>query len=79
MLLLLVIKVLALPRGDAVVVGDIISLCKNSSLVKYYSKLKGDYSDTDKILRGKRINETSASMCVYYKDLQLINESRLKD
>ena len=49
-------KVLALPRGGAVV-SDIISLCKNASLVKYYSKLKGE----------KRIKE---SLCINVRILQ---------
>ena len=60
-------KVKSLPR-DTAVFSDIVSLCKNSSLVGYYSKLKGDNCNYDKMPREKRINESTMSMCIYYRE-----------
>ena len=53
----------SLPR-DTAVISDILSLCKNSSLVGYYSKLKGDNCNYDKMLGEKELTNPPCQ-CAY--------------
>ena len=58
-------KMKDLPEENAIV-SKIMDLCRNSEMVAYYSKLRGNNSEKDISDRERRIKDSDASMCEYY-------------
>ena len=58
-------KLSDIPRGDAVV-KEMIDICNESTMTRYYLNLQGNNCSHDTSDREKRIHESTSSMCTYY-------------
>ena len=58
-------KVSQFKPSDAIL-SYVISLCKNTKIIQYYTKLSGNNSENDINNREERIKQSTSSMCIYY-------------
>ena len=59
------------------IVKLIIRLCKGSRMIRYYDSLNGKNAEGDVAERERKINESQASMCVYYRELDLMKKAEI--
>ena len=67
-------KLAEFTEADAMV-ASIIILCKDTSMMKYYMRLRDKNVETDVRQREQRIRESENSMCKYYMDLNFDKKS----
>ena len=61
-------KLLNLNEEDAII-GYIIELCKDSSIIKYYYNLVGNYRSSDLDRLNRKVNTANSSLIQYYRNL----------
>ena len=60
---------------DEAIVSSIMSMCQDSSIIRYYTNLEGDCSKRDMEERERRIQESNSSMCIYYNNMNFHQKS----
>ena len=60
---------------DAAIVKTIINKCGGCRMIRYYENLNGKNAERDISERYTKIAESQSSMCVYYRELDLMEKS----
>ena len=55
----------------------VIRICNDSRMIRYYQSLVGDNGERDIDERQTRILDSESSMCIYYRELDLMREANI--
>ena len=69
-------KLSEIPEEDAIV-KTVIRICNDSRMIRYYQRLVSDNAERDIDERQTRILDSESSMCVYYRELDLMREANI--
>ena len=67
-------KLSEIPEDEAIV-RTIIRICNDSRMIRYYENLSDKNGEKDIDDREKRIVESESSMCIYYRELDLMTKT----